>query len=161
MGSNSKDRNLKTLSRFYEAGRDSEFLDDDAYTEAVEEMESDGYHTFNELYRHRYVLFVGMARAYYVALRDQVGATPEQLKETVWCSKLHADGTMFEDSFIVGMTLNVGQVSYHLPMREWDRVSKILPVISRAPEWDGHTPADVLDRLERWVYENATSTANP
>jgi hypothetical protein len=114
---------------------------------------SDGYHTFNELYRHRYVLFVGMARAYYVACKD---ATPEateaHLKQIIWCSKLHHDGTMFDDSFIVGMSLSVGQVSYHLPIREWERVSKLLPVVDRAPEWDGHTPADVLDRLERWVY---------
>lgn len=113
---------------------------------------SDGYHTFHELYRHRYVLFVAIARAEAEHLITTLGVSEKKAAEKVWCSKLHDDGTMFDDSFIVGMQLPTGQVSYHLPMKEWDRVSKILPVLERAPKWDGHTPADVLNRLEQWVY---------
>lgn len=113
---------------------------------------SDGYHTFHELYRHRYVLFVAIARAEAEHLVTSLGVSEKKAAEKVWCSLLHDDGTMFDDSFIVGMQLPTGQVSYHLPMKEWDRVSKIIPVLERAPKWDGHTPADVLTRLEKWVY---------
>lgn len=122
--------------------------------------ESDGYHTFNELYRHRYVLFVALMRAEYEHLKRTAGPN-QPISNRVWISKLHEDGTMFDDSFIVGMQLKTGQVSYHLPMREWERVAELLPeaVRDRAPGWDGHTPADVLDRLERAIYDAASPAA--
>lgn len=47
---------------------------------------SDGYHTFNELYHHRAVLFSVI-----------VG----NFATRAWKSKLHADGTMYEGMFIV------------------------------------------------------------
>jgi hypothetical protein len=99
---------------------------------------SDGYHTFDDLYRHRYALFVALAVSY---------------PNLSWCSLLHDDGTMFEDSFIVGMDLPTGMISYHLPMREYEWVSKKIKVIGNAPKWDGHTPEDVIDRLKRFVTE--------
>lgn len=49
---------------------------------------SDGYHTFNELYHHRAVLFSVICNAN---------------KEIAWKSKAHADGTMFDGMFIVGI----------------------------------------------------------
>lgn len=152
MGKISRARNLKILSRYYQAGRDKDFLSDDDYSKTLEELESDGYHTFDDLYKHRYVLFIGLCKMLINSMRLS-DWDEEEIAKSVWCSTLHHDGTMFDDSFIVGMSfLRVPQASYHLPLSEWERVSKIIPVVDRAPEWDGHTPEDVVKRLEEWIY---------
>ena len=59
---------------------------------------SDGYHTYNELYDHRRILFSIICAQHH---------------ERAWKSKLHADGTMFEDMFIVGINTPQGQFTYH------------------------------------------------
>src|SRR5678809_268762 len=61
---------------------------------------TDGYHTMEELYNHRYALFIALCRIYdnYV--------TPLGCRVKCWKSKLHSDGTMFDDSFILGMTIS-------------------------------------------------------
>lgn len=51
--------------------------------------------------------------------------------------------------FIAGLQLPTGQVSYHLPLDYWYQLDGI-PTHDRAPEWDGHTPADVPVRLLAW-----------
>lgn len=89
----------------------------------------DVYHTSNELYYHRMVLFSVICTVY---------------KGISWKSLLHADGTMFPDYFIVGITTPEGNYSYHYHMDHWDRFP--VPVLDRAPEWDGHEPKDI-DRL--------------
>lgn len=104
-----------------------------------EEMEvSDGYHTFSELYEHRIALFIAFCREYQ---RDRYDGT-------VWRSKLHSDGSMLNDWFILGIDKEKGkQISYHLPLSKWDDVS-FAETLEKAPEWDGHTPVDVLKRLK-------------
>ena len=93
---------------------------------------SDGYHTFNELYEHRHVLFANLC-----AVVDHA-----------WKSKLHSDGTAFEGWFIAGINKTPGhQITYHIPMKHWDLFKT--EVLERAPEWDGHTAADVLERLTK------------
>lgn len=92
---------------------------------------SDGYHTFNELYEHRHALFMNL-----MGFCDS------------WKSTLHADGTMFSDGwFIAGLSLPNSKkpITYHLPIKYWN----ICPgrCLERAPEWDGHTSADVVSRL--------------
>ena len=101
-------------------------------------QQTDGYHTFAELYEHRYLLFIALL------------ATSQGSRG--WWSKLHADGTMFDDSIIAGIRLPTGMITYHLP----ERYSKMLTeqgVKERqhAPEWDGHTSADVITRLTGWL----------
>ena len=96
---------------------------------------SDGYHTFRELYAHRFALFLALARA--------LG--------TAWRARQHADGTMFEGWFIVGLTLPTGQITYHLPLAEWETTG-FMHTATRAPAWDGHTPADVVKRLRLYAY---------
>lgn len=92
---------------------------------------SDGYHTFNELYEHRHILFI--------CLCDSV--------PNAWKSKLHSDGTMFDDMFIMGINDEKGkQITYHLPINLWDRC-EFIRTTNNAPEWDGHTSDDVLKRL--------------
>jgi len=105
-----------------------------AYRECIEiinnreiETVSDGYHTFDELYFHRMILFSVIC---------------EQNILKAWKSKLHYDGTMFENYFIVGINTPEGQYSYHYHMEYWDHFENIKE-IPNAPEWDGHLPKDV------------------
>jgi hypothetical protein len=39
------------------------------------------------------------------------------------------------------------QISYHLPMSKWEECDVLIR--DRAPEWDGHTSNDVLERLKQ------------
>lgn len=87
---------------------------------------SDGYHTFNELYYHRMILFAVICK---------------QNEKLAWKSWLHHDGTMYDDYFIVGIDTPLGQYSYHYHKKYWDEFDvKELP---NAPEWDGHEPKDI------------------
>ena len=98
---------------------------------------SDGYHTFNELYEHRHALFLN--------IMSGIGYDP-------WISKLHHDGSGFDGWFIAGIDLPTGTISYHLPERLWDAaVFTGAALMERAPEWDGHTSADVVRRLYQMV----------
>lgn len=101
---------------------------------------SDGSHSFGELYEHRIVLFIKMCRF----LEDH----PYKGHLQVWKSKLHHDGTMFDGWFIMGIGTAKGeQISYHLPISKWDDCDCLIR--ERAPEWDGHTSNDVLERLKQ------------
>ena len=91
---------------------------------------SDGYHTFNELYEHRHALFIALAKAH---------------PDKAWKSWEHDDGSLYEGWFIAGIETPEGQVTYHLPARLWDAFKGEFKY--RAPKWDGHTPADVINRL--------------
>lgn len=100
---------------------------------------SDGYHTFNELYDHRCHLFIGLLKS-----------NPE----ISWRAKKHSDGTCYESWFIAGMDLSSGQITYHLPLWMWDMLDNTkVKTFEIAPEWDGHTPQDVVDRLAKWIKE--------
>ena len=87
---------------------------------------SDGYHTFDELYFHRMVLFSIICN---------------QNRFYAWKSWKHSDGTMFEDYFIVGVTTDKGDYAYHYHKDHWDRFN--VQEIEFSPEWDGHTPEDI------------------
>lgn len=87
---------------------------------------SDGYHTFNELYLHRMVLFSIICN---------------QNKDVSWKSELHFEGDMFEDYFIVGINTPEGNYTYHYSMEYWDQFD--VKVLDRAPKWDGHKPEDI------------------
>ena len=89
---------------------------------------SDGYHTFDELYEHRHTLFLLVCTKY-----------------AGWKSKLHDDGTMFDGWFIAGVDTREGAATYHLPMSWWN--SYRVRELQKAPPWDGHTPAETLNRL--------------
>ena len=88
---------------------------------------SDGYHTFDELYFHRMILFSVICNVY---------------KDKAWKSKLHDDGTMYENYFIVGITTPDGDYSYHYHVEHWDHF-KDVKEIEKAPKWDGHKPNDI------------------
>lgn len=92
---------------------------------------SDGYHTFDELYDHR-------ARLFSVIVRDH--------RELAWKSMLHHDGTMYDGMFIVGVETPAGQATYHYDVDPyWDLFD--CEELDRAPEWDGHTPQQAIERI--------------
>jgi hypothetical protein len=103
---------------------------------------SDGYHTFTELYDHRIALFIALSRFFIQ------GKTFNDARN-VWKSRKHFDGSEYEGWFIMGIGKERGaQISYHLPMSKWDAVG-FAEELDRAPEWDGHTSSDVVERLNR------------
>ena len=90
---------------------------------------SDGYHTFDELYEHRHALFGIVCKLH-----------------NGWKSKLHNDGSFFDDWFIAGCNLEDKQITYHLPLIFFD--SFPAKKLKRAPVWNGHTSNDVIDILK-------------
>lgn len=97
---------------------------------------SDGCHTMSELYEHRHELFLALCR--YIS-----DCTP------VWRSRLHSDGTSLPGWFVLGIRKGPGQqITYHLPMSRWEE-SWFAETLERAPEFDGHTSEDVLEKLRR------------
>ena len=87
---------------------------------------SDGYHTYNELYGHRMILFSIICNTY---------------PSRAWKSKLHSDGTMFHGYFVVGIDTIQGQFTYHYEMKHWDKFN--VKELKKAPEYDGHIPSDI------------------
>lgn len=116
---------------------------------------SDGYHTFNELYDHRAILFSIICN---------------QNKAIAWKSKKHNDGTMFDGMFIVGIKTPLGQYTYHYDIKPYWEMFDVKE-LENAPKWDGHQPKDI-DRLfsindnpplkfeeikeKMWVWDNKT-----
>jgi hypothetical protein len=121
------------------------------YLEGGDDMEvSDGYHTLDELYDHRIRLYIATCRLLHrIYTRYQVqydGVAPWE--QPVWRSKLHADGSAYDGWFILGIFRESGkQISYHLPLSVWE-ATDFAETLELAPEWDGHTSVDVLERLK-------------
>lgn len=91
---------------------------------------SDGYHTFNQLYHQRAVLFATIVK---------------QNNDKAWKSFKHEDGKYCFDSdgewFIVGVDTPQGSYTYHYSKEYWDMFDcEELPC---AKHWDGHTEEDV------------------
>ena len=100
---------------------------------------SDGYHTFNELYRYRML--------YNAAFFNLLP------KELVHKSKRHHDGEECFGGgwFIVMANLSTGQISNHYELKDWDLFQ--IPERDVADEWDGHTPQEAADRLYKYLLE--------
>lgn len=96
---------------------------------------TDGYHTFGELYEYRRVYHAWACRAWV------------QAGYPVVKSKRHGNGdTCFGGGwFIVSAQLPTGQVTNHYEMGYWDEFD--VPEVDKAPEWDGHSPQDAAERI--------------
>lgn len=92
---------------------------------------SDGYHTFDELYHHRAMLFSVICNTH---------------KGIAWKSLYHHDGTMYDGMFIVGINTPDGQATYHYDVEPYWNIFDV-PVYDKAPEWDGHSPDDAIHRI--------------
>ena len=103
---------------------------------------SDGYHTFGELYEFR--------KLYNALLFNEWAKLG---KYEVVKSYRHSDGKFCFDSyrewFIVVAQTPFGQISNHYKGEDWDLFA--VPEVSQAPNFDGHTPQDVLVRLEKTI----------
>ena len=67
-------------------------------------------------------------------------------KDLAWKSVRHHDGTMYDGMFIVGIDTPDGQATYHYNIDPyWDMFD--CKVREFAPEWDGHTPAQAIERI--------------
>lgn len=91
---------------------------------------SDGYHTFDELYYHRMILFSIICNT-----------NPQK----AWKSWKHEDGSMCDDYFIVGIRTIEGDYTYHYQKDQWDMFD--VREIDNAPRWDGHQPSDITRLL--------------
>lgn len=107
---------------------------------------SDGYHTFDELYDHRIGLYISLCKT---LASINAMLPPGESYRSIWRSKLHGDGSSFEGWFILGINKVPGQqITYHLPLSRWDETD-FAAILEKAPEFDGHTPVDVLERLKK------------
>lgn len=95
---------------------------------------SDGWHSLDDLYRHRTILFASLCN--YVEEIDE---------DSTFKSWHHFDGTMYDGMFIAGVWTQKGWVTYHCEAEFWDYFD--VPELANAPEWDGSTPEDGLHRL--------------
>lgn len=95
---------------------------------------SDGYHTFNQLYHQRAILFATIVN---------------QNKDKAWKSFKHSDGKYCFDSdgewFIVGVDTPQGSYTYHYSKEYWDMFN--CQELECGKEWDGHTEEDVIRLL--------------
>ncbi len=103
---------------------------------------SDGYHTFNELYHHRAVLFSVICNL---------------MPHRAWKSKLHDTGDMYDGMFIVGIETTQGQVTYHYDIDPYWDMFKVKE-LEKAPKWDGHTPQDAIERLSTLAADDFCSS---
>jgi len=94
---------------------------------------SDGYHTFNELYEHRHMLFL-------VALKAGAFVNPYVLLD-------HLDGWDLITAF-TGLNGENTQISYHLPVRLREHYDYLPRHLLSEHTYDGHDSNDVLKRLK-------------
>ena len=99
------------------------------------DLVGDEYHSMAELYEYRMLYNAHAAQGWLAAGIPVVKS---------W---RHHDGSECFDGgwFIVVAQLPTGQVSNHYPANDWNLFK--VPIVERAPEWDRHTPADVLNRM--------------
>jgi len=115
---------------------------------------SDNYHTFEELYDHRITLFIALCRLLNTnSLSERMFKKTDESSELTlprpWKSKINGDGSVWEGWFILGINKEPGkQITYHLPLSRWEETD-FVETLDQAPEFDGHTSADVLERLKQ------------
>ena len=105
-----------------------------------EEGITDGYHTMDELYYYRMLY-----NAMWVNDMDPLLQNIYHIQK----SKKHSTGEPCFDGeyFIVQAVLPTGQISNHYEIKYWDLFH--CPEVEKADEWDGHTPKQAADRMER------------
>ena len=115
----------------------------DAFIDSLEEEPvdmgevSDGYHTFNELYHYRMLYNAAFFNALpkYMVHKSKRHHTGEECFGGGW--------------FIVMANLPTGQISNHYELKDWKLFN--IPEQEFADEWDGHTPKQAAERLQKFL----------
>jgi hypothetical protein len=100
---------------------------------------SDGYHTFDELYEHRCLLFLALLKTEYNCRPNSYGFDTYRVLN-------HFDGW----DLIVALIGN-NQISYHVPAKYRAYSDWIVDLPDDEHQWDGHTSADVVERLKEFL----------
>lgn len=109
---------------------------------------SDGYHTFDELYHHRSMLFLALCLTAF--------------KDKAWKSLLHEEGgdPMYNGMFIMGVETPYGQATYHYDIDPYWEKAKNVKEVYHAPKFDGHTPNDAIDRILKYAVDISNNFSN-
>ena len=89
---------------------------------------SDGYHTFDELYNHRCLLFINMC----------VHAKPHKTAYKI--------DPNYGDWFCLYLETDHGQISYHIPEKFLNLIENVIKRDDNY-KWDGHHSHHVIQRL--------------
>ncbi|MFA5340299.1 MAG: hypothetical protein WC332_00840 [Clostridia bacterium] len=69
-----------------------------------------------------------------------------------WRADKNDNGEKWPSWFLAGIDLPTGTITYHLPQWMWSMLdNKDIKTFDVAPKWDGHTAADVINRLAKWI----------
>lgn len=119
------------------------------FPDVKNECDCDGYHSFNELYDHRIMLYIALCRV----IKDEhyINEDEKTIEKIVWRSKYHSDGELCFGTgtqFVLGVFRDKGcQITYHIPIERWNETD-FAETLEKAPEWDKHTSDDVIERLK-------------
>ena len=104
---------------------------------------SDGFHTFNQLYYQRMMLFATIVK---------------QNRDRAWKSLRHEDGELCfgGDWFIVGIDTPEGSYTYHYEDNYYNLFDCV--ELERGKHWDGHTEKDVTRLLSLPTLEKQEQT---
>jgi len=107
---------------------------------------SDGYHTFNDLYEFRKLYNAALFNEWAMMWKHEMAITPKYDVHKSW---KHNDGELCFGGgwFVVVAVLPGGQITNHYEAKDWD-LFKIPEVEKAKYVFDGHTSADVLERLK-------------
>jgi len=107
---------------------------------------SDGYHTFDELYYYRLLYNANLVNT--IVYKNFYNSN-FRLPINIYKSYKHSDGELCFGGgwFIVVMETPVGQITNHYENKYWDMFC--CPALDVAPVWDGHTPQEAAERLDK------------
>ncbi len=90
----------------------------------------DRHYKIGELYELRLLMFKILCSIYY---------------KNAWKTKQHYDGTMFNDSFLVGITTSIGEATFHFKRDYYYEFE--VSELERGPLYNGYEWSNVRDRL--------------
>lgn len=96
---------------------------------------SDGYHTFDELYDHRCLLYIAWITS------DGCPGAPYRIPD-------HYPGWD-----VLGVDTYGGQISYHVPAKYRHLYESHIPLAGDGYQFDGHTSQVVIERIAKLIAD--------
>ena len=108
---------------------------------------SDGYHTFDELYYYRLLYNANLVNT--IIYNNSRVVTGFRLPINIYKSYKHSDGELCFGGgwFVVVMETPFGQITNHYENKYYHMFC--CPALDVAPLWDGHTPQQAAERLDK------------